>query len=480
MRTAWTIFTLTLACSLASAQAPVPAPAPAPSAGHVEGPPAAVRLTLAQCTARAVSNSKKLAAERSRLDAIRAQVEEVWWAPFSSIGVEAGFSIVPDRFLDTEALGRDGVLLGEDGAPVGAEDSSGDEWGPTFRLDVKATLPVVPFGRISRSRRAIEEAEKAKESQLPAVEQQIRYDVERAFHAIVGAREMLYTLGEGKKKLVKARELLQKKLEDQEGTETETDLIKLQVFEAQVAFTEQQTIQIERTALAALRYLVGGDDAARVDVPEDPQALVERELEPLESYEKLALENRPELAALRHSVKALEAKVALRKSEFFPTIGLVLGWKYAVTPGRTDIKTWVLNDDYNSNNWYAVLALKYDLDLALDIYKLAEAKADLAALTSDQQNALQAIDLEVETTYQKLVTTRDSLRELERSRRLTRGWIAAAVQANEAGLGPAKEIKDALKEYFQIMASIHQLTGQYNAGLAELDKVSGVLGGAHE
>jgi outer membrane protein TolC len=235
-------------------------------------------------------------------------------------------------------------------------------------------------------------------------------------------------------------------------------------------------VQIERTGLAALRFLVGGADAARVDVPEDPQAAIERALEPVDAYKRLALDNRPELEALRHGIQALEAKVALRKSEFFPTLGLVLGWRYAVTPGRTDIGNWVLSDNYNYNSWYAYLALKYDLDLALDIYKLDEAKAELAALTADQENALDGIQFEVESAYLEVAAARASLDELEKSKRLARGWIAAAVQANAAGLGPAKEVKDALKEYFGIMASIHKLTGEYNVGLTKLDKVTGVLG----
>jgi outer membrane protein TolC len=147
-----------------------------------------------------------------------------------------------------------------------------------------------------------------------------------------------------------------------------------------------------------------------------------------------------------------------------------------VTPGRTDIGNWLLKDSYNYNYFVAALGLKYDLDLALDIYRLDEAKAELAAMAADRENALEGILFEVESTYLDVISTRDSLAELEKSKRLTKGWIAAAVQANAAGLGPAKEVKDALKEYFQIMASIHKLTGEYNVGLAKLDKVTGVLG----
>jgi outer membrane protein TolC len=487
MRTISLVLALTFVSAIAAAQEPAagdvdggePEASPAPPAA--EGPPSVIRLSLAECTARAVANSKELAAERHRLDAIQAQVEQVWWAPFSSIGIESGFTFVPDQELDTARLDQEGVIVGPNDGAVGADDDyASDHWGPTFRIEVRGTVPLITFGRISRSRRAIEEAKSAKKASLPAVEKQVRYNVERAYHAIIGAREMIYTLSEGKKKLVKARELLEKNLENQEGTETETDLIKLKVFESQIGFMEQQTLQIERTGLSALRFLVGGKDAARVDVPEDPQTMIERELEPVEKYKQTALDNRPELEALRHAIKALDAKVAMRKSEFFPTIGLVLGWRYAVTPGRTDISNWVLTDNYNYNNWYAFLALKYDLDLALDVYRLDEAKAELAALTADQENALEAIVLEVETTYLEVNSARDSLAELEKSKRLTKGWIAAAIQANAAGLGPAKEVKDALKEYFQIMASIHKLTGEYNVGLAKLDKVTGVLGEVRE
>jgi len=488
MRTIPLVLALVSWSAVAAAQEPetedvdggAPEAQPEPPAA-AEGPPAVVRLTLAECTARAVANSKELVAERHRLDAMQAQIEQIWWAPFSIIGAEAGFSFVPDQCVDKSILQTEGRLISCNGGAVAAEeDYSTSEWGPTFQLEVKGVLPILDFVRVTRAQEALEEAREAKAAQLPSVEQQVRYNVERAYHAIVGAREMIYTLGEGKKKLVKARELLEENLEKQEGTETETDLIKLKVFEAQIGFMEQQTLQIERTALAALRFLVGGRDAARVDIPEDPQTMIERSLEPLDAYKQRALENRPELEALRHAVKALEAKVAMRKAEFLPSLGLVADWRYGVTPGRTDIGNWLLKDSYNYNYFVVALALSYDLDVGLDIYKLEEAKAELAALTADQGNALEAIVLEVETTYVEVSSTRDSLMELEKSKRLAKGWIAAAVQSHAAGLGPAKEVKDALKEYFQIMASIHKLTGEYNVGLAKLDKVAGVLGEVRE
>ena len=55
------------------------------------------RLTLNECISRAVRNSRQLAAERHRLAALEAQVNQIWWAPFSNFKIQAAFSMVPPK-----------------------------------------------------------------------------------------------------------------------------------------------------------------------------------------------------------------------------------------------------------------------------------------------------------------------------------------------------------------------------------------------
>ena len=435
-----------------------------------------LRLSLVELMDRAVLNSRELAAERHRLAAIEAQVEQVFWAPFSGFSLSGAASVVPDRCIDTELLDDEGVLLNCDGESVAAEeDYSTKNWGPTFHVKLQGGVPLYTFGKISNAKDAVEAGRDAKQAGLPAIEQRIRYDVQRAYHAILAAREMLYTVGQGRKHLVKARERVEENLADEEGTETHVDLIKLRVFEVEVDNIEEQARLIERTALAALRYLVGGPDAQRIDVPDEPQAVVQRDLAPLEAYLDAALQHRPELEAIRHAVHALEANVDLKRAGFWPDLALVLSFRYGVTPGRTDINNWALKDNYNYGSWVPTfaLALEYDLDFGLDIYELDQAKAELAAAVADQQRALDAILLEVREAYLDVESKRASIEMLEKSKRLIRGWIAAVMQGNAAGLNPSKDVKDALKEYFRVMAQMHQMVGEYNAGLAKLDRVTG-------
>jgi outer membrane protein TolC len=459
-----------------------------------EGPPAAdtepapavaagadlVRLTVDECVKRAVARSDQLAAQRYKLAAIEAQMGQLFWAPLSKFSVEGFFSVVPDKCVDKELLESEGRVLGCQGGGVSAEeDYATSNWGPTFRLEVKGGVPIYTFGKISNAKDALEHAHAAKEASLPALEHDIRLKVRQAYNAISGAREMLYTIKEGRKHLVKARKRVEKNLENEEGTDTQVDLLKLKVFESEVDYLEVQTLEIERVALAALRMLVGGEDAARIDIVDEPLSRSEAEVDALEVYQEQALAHRPELAALRHAVKALEAKVDMRRSEFAPDLLLVGGFRYSVTPGRTDIDNWTLKDDYNFGPGFAVgLVLSYDLDWGLDHYKLEEAKAELAAITANQKAALDGVMLEVERAYLHAVALRDGLAALSKSKRSVKGWMAAVLQGHAAGLSTAKEVKDALKEYFSVMAGIHRATAEYNASLADLERVTGVVSGA--
>ncbi len=170
----------------------------------------------------------------------------------------------------------------------------------------------------------------------------------------------------------------------------------------------------------------------------------------------------------------MEAKVNLRRAEFWPDFFVTGRFGGAYTPGSTDVQSWVLTDSLNYGPGFMIgLGLRYNLDLGLDIHKLRHAKAELAAMTTDQKAALDGIMLEVERVYHHAVAARDALASTQKSKKLVKGWISAVMQNHAIGLAEAKDVKDALKEYFKVMASLHKLTHDYNVGIAELDRVTG-------
>jgi outer membrane protein TolC len=460
----------------------------------LEGPPAGNRekqrkisLSLDECVNRAIANSDRIAAERHRLEALDAQRKSMLWEPFSHFYMQGGVSLVREKcaHLDNGLLtGCNGPTITED------EDYKKGDWGPRFEFKLQGGIPIPISNKMFAGQKALNEGMKAKQAMLPSVQSEIRYNVHRAFHAITGAREMLYTLSEGRKHLDEAQKKIEENLANQEGTETEIDLVKLKVFQAQLDAMEQEAILIEKQGLAALNFLVSSPDGRQVDIPEDPQQIVDSELKSLADYQQSALEHRPELDALRHAIKAYEAKVSLQRSEFMPDLAFVISLRAARTPNVKFKQSWsdadgvrhtndsvpyVLENSYNYGSLYPAMGLvmSYPLDFGKDINKLKQVKAELTALVLDQKQAIEGIMLEVETVYIELTTTKDAITALNRSKRLARGWMLAAVQNHATGIGTSKDVKDALKEYFGIMAQIHQKIAAYNIGMAHLEKVTG-------
>ncbi|MBN2716660.1 MAG: TolC family protein [Deltaproteobacteria bacterium] len=449
-----------------------------------------VVLNLDELVKRAIGNSDQISAERFRLNALDFQRKAMLWEPFSQFYIQGRITMVPEK---CQALNEDGGLVDCSGGNSIDADENWDEgkWGPSFHFKFQGGIPIPTSNKISAGKTALDEGIKAKSAMLPTIQNEIRYNVHRAFHAIIGAREMLYTLSEGRKHLVKSREKIEQNLANQEGTETEIDLVKIKVFEAQLDAMEQEAILIEKQGLAALNFLVKLPGGKRVDIPEDPQQIVDTDIKTLPDYQQAALDHRPELEALRHAVNAFEAKVSFQKSEFIPDLAFVVSLRAAHTPNvhfkRNTGTTanpryedadmpYVYENSYNYGSIYPVMGLvmSYPLDLGKDINKLKQAKAELTALVHDQKFAIEGISLEVETAYIEVTTTLDAINALNRSKRLARGWMLAAVQNHATGIGEAKEVKDALKEYFGIMAQIHQKIAAYNIGLAKLEKVTGI------
>ncbi len=439
-------------------------------------------LTLDQCLKRALTNSKKIEAERHRVKMLEEKQDQLWWLPFSDINLSGAFAMVPDKCADISG-GELNNCPGDKSIPTD-DDYFKKEWGPSCHIKLRATLPIPTSNQYSKAKEALREAKAAKETMLPTIAHQIAYDVHRAFHSVVGAREMRYTLSQGRKHLVKARRKVEENLEKQTGGDTAIDLLKLKVFESRLDAMEQQVIQLEKSALAAMNFLVGAEEGRAIDLPEDPQEIIHRELKSLDEYKTAALKQRPEFEALRHGIKALEAKIKATRGIFAPKLGITFGIRAGYTQGVRVLgdeggerPNFLYRNSYNYGNIIpgVALVMSMPLDFGVTYHKVQEAKADLAAALADKSLAMEGILLEVETTFIEVTTLVDTIDALNKTKKIAKGWMNAAVQNHAIGLGSSKELKDALKEYFAIMGELHQKIGEYNIALAKLDKVTGVL-----
>ncbi len=464
-------------CSARSENTPVGPPA---DKADVASTSSTVTLTLKECLKRALANSEKLKAERHRLTMFEEQQDQIWWLPFSNFSISGAFTVVQDNCAayDPQA----GTLKAcNDGTHLPSiSEWRNREWGPSFHASFNGAIPIPSSGKLWQGKRALDSARAAKVAQLATFSEQIKFDVHRAYYALIGAREMQYTLKEGRKHLKKAMDKVSENLANQTGSDTEIDLVKLKVFDAKLDAMEQQVIQIEKTALAGLNFLVGAEENRRADIADTPQEPLDIQLKDLEDYKKNAVAHRPEFEALRQGIKALENKLKIQKSEFAPDFALTFSFRKGYTPGvkiegNGGETPFILNNGYNYGSVVPGIFLvgKLPLDFGVTIHKIREAKAELAAVLADRKYAMEGILLEVETSYIDVTTLHEAIGALARSKRLAKGWLNAAAQNQAVGVGSSNDLKDALKEYFGIMAEYHQKVSEYNIAVAKLDQAVG-------
>ncbi len=439
----------------------------------------ATLLTLKQCVRKALQNSAKLKAERARLTVFEEQQEQLWWLPFSNFNLTAGFTVVQDNCA---RLSEDGAVTACEGNDnIGSvNDWKDKKWGPSFHASFNGAIPIPSSRKLWHGKRALEGARGAKEAMYKTFEHQIVFDVHRAYHALIGAREMHYTLIEGRKHLKKAIEKVEENLENQEGTDTQIDLVKLKVFDAKLDAMEQQVLQIEKTALAGLNFLVGTDNNRRIDIADTPQEPIDIKLKPLDDYKKTAVESRPEFEALRKGIKALENKLKIYKSDFAPDFALTFSFRKGYTPGvemdyNNGSTPFIFSNSYNYGSIVPGLFLvgKMPLNFGVKVHKVREAKAEIQALASDEKYAMEGILLEVETSYIEAESLQEAVKALDKSKRLAKGWLNAAVQNQTVGVGSSNDLKDALKEFFGIVAEYHLRISELNTAVAKLEKAVG-------
>jgi outer membrane protein TolC len=438
-------------------------------------------LSLNDCLKRALASSDKLKAEKERVTVLEEQQKAAWWQPFSNFAITGKFTVLPTegKCVDVSA----GEIRACDGPTVASDSAWKGSWGPSMHAGLSGILPIPTSGKFWQGNRALDGARAAKQAMLLTFEQQIAFDVQRAYHAILGSREMKYTLTEGRKHLKKAMKKVEENLANQAGSDTEIDLVKLKVFDAKLDAMEQDVLQIERTALAGLRFLVGSDDKRPVDLADTPQAPIEAAVQSLDDYKKAAVDHRPEFEAFRLGIRAMENKIKYKKSALVPEAGFWFSYRFGYTPGVEvrsgneghDTTPFVLQDEYNYGGPIPGMALvaRIPLDYGITIHEIREAEAELQALVADKKYAMQGILLEVENVYIKVTTLHEAVIALDKSKRLARGWLNAAAQNQAVGVGSSNDVKDALKEYFGIMADYHQKVSEYNIALAELDKAVG-------
>ena len=418
------------------------------------------KLTLDEIVQMGIEASPKLWAQRYVIEQAEAELGEA----------KAG------RLPRMEYLQIAGVVPEARGTPVFSPDERTDllnNLGPFTRLELTVNQPLYTFGRLKAYIKAAEKGKEAKQASLKRFELELVKTLKDLYYTWLFNEDLYRLVSDTEEQFQKAVDKAKELLEDDAGTLTQKDLLKLRYGLSRASGQLLEIQKGRRLVLAALRRLLELPQGEEFILAEKRLKPVKFDLKGLELYQEKAQNQRPEWKELAAGIEARGAELTAEQRKYYPDFFATGLLRYAVTPNRDQQENPFAVEDFNYFNGGVYLGVRLALDFGLPD-RIAGKKAELFALMQEQKEAVSGMRLEVEKAYREVKEKEQGLSFARQSRKNGRALAALSAASFHLGLGDTKEIFEAFGIYTEAAAKYYLAVKDYNVSVAELARVTGV------
>jgi outer membrane protein TolC len=341
----------------------------------------------------------------------------------------------------------------------------------TWFTSADATIiqPLYTFGKISENMKAATHGIEVDRSRKQQRANEIVRQVNEYYNGLLLAREMKELVLEVQEILIKSREKAEKLLDQESDTVDQMDLYKLDAFSGMAAKYLEEAKKGEALALAALKARIGLPVDAQLETGAERLVIADVEIPPLENYIQSARQRRPEFHQIAEGLKARTALVEAAKANYYPDIflGGLFSWSFA--DGRDRIQNPYINDRFNHLNAGVALGARWKLDFGITGAKVAGERAQYNRLLSTRDFADANVPLQVKKYYLELIEAKNSAAATRSAYMNAKKWAVTAIANFDFGLGPAKDIFEALQAYSTMRADFFKSIYNYRIAAANLD-----------
>ena len=240
---------------------------------------------------------------------------------------------------------------------------------------------------------------------------------------------------------------------------------KIEVTKAEVELNQARLNLLKaggalRLARVKLNNAMGLPEAKAYEITTDA-ALPASQPELSASVEQ-AYARRADLSALNAKLKAAERQIAVKQSDYYPSLKAGAGYD------------WSGKDYPLDREWTAGVNLDFPLFKASTKAAVNQARAEAAGIKAQIELMRQNVRLEVESAVINLNESREqvslaelSLKQARENRELAQGRYAS-------GVGSAVEVTDALTSEIDAQTALNSARYDYRLAQASLDKATGV------
>jgi outer membrane protein TolC len=340
------------------------------------------------------------------------------------------------------------------------------------RTELTFLQPLYTFGRLDAARDAAAAGLDARTAGAAGSREKLTAQVAEAYHGLLLAQHLSDLADEARTEILKARDRIDRMLEEDEGDYTYTDLFKLDRFVFDVEENANKVIKGRALIASALRRLMGLSVADSIHLADDSLQPTDAAIGPLSSY----LDRTPrrnDLQQLAAGVRILQARAKAARAEFYPQLFLAGQFKYSYAPNRDNQSSPFARDDFNFLQAGAVIGLRQSLAFGQTAAKARKSKLEYVKLTYQSELASMGASLEIERAYRDLMEAQANLAAARKARRSTRRWFISARDGFNGGLEEAGELIEAVKEYGIIRGKYFEAVYKFNKAWIALNLATG-------
>jgi len=338
---------------------------------------------------------------------------------------------------------------------------------------INLVQPLYTFGKIDSLREAAAHGIAVSQAQVQEKATQVALLVYEAYYGYLLAISLENLAREIGDQLSSTIDKVQRQLDAGAPGVDNVDLFKLQTFQGELEKQLNDIREGKGLALAGLHTLTGLEAA-------QPLELADKTLEPraydaasLERYVTDAQQLRPEFTQAHEGVKAYEKLVDAAKADYYPVLFFGVFGSVADATNRDRVKNPFIYDRLKDTAVAPVLGVQWKFNLGITAGKVDETRAELGQIQQKQALAEQGIPFQVRQAYLEMQQHQANIEATRKGFRSGRQWLVAAASNFDLGVGPGKDVADAVVAYAKLRAEYFQAVYNYNLGLAKLDHAAG-------
>lgn len=423
-------------------------------------------VSRATLIARALRGNPQVAAAGARRAQARAEQLEADSARWPQISLDVGVGpslradLVPGSAVES-TRSRYAIAVKDLSVVIGG------------RLSV--VQPLYTFGKIDGFRAAASHQSLAREAQTQMTRAEVALDVARLYETLLFTRDAT------------------RFFEELENYVDRTILSTEERVQAGSSEVSEQDVMRLQTALAAIRlslhFASGGHDQAQAGIvahlglqPGTELEPQESELEPLRGAQAdgarlvaTALQDRPELLALRQGALAYDSLAGAEGAGSLPDVFLMGFADGAYTPGRDLAKSRYVSDPLYHFDPGVLLGLRWQLQGSMARGRAERRRAQARELRELSGWAVAGLPAQVQKALADFKRAQQDLAEARPAVRRAKRWMVQASSDYTAGLADSRSLVDAVRAYAELRAAELDAICRHNVALAELGFATGNL-----